>query len=260
MPAEITAAKPAAREKHHIAFFRQSGWLMVANIVGGMLMFTVHMLAKKIPDAEYGVFGVLLAVAMCVPTMPLQMVFAQRKTAHALATGRERELAGFIRVAWLGTLVVFAALGLGVFFGGVTRYYGTLADHESRLPVDNADCGVAFWMWLPMTWGVMQGQQNFLWMGWSNLLNSIGRPVVAAFLVLALGGYAAGMMVGVCAGLVVGVGIGIWQTRSLWTLPAQPFAWRELSVAPGGSIDAGLCVCAILFHGRYALCEGLFLA
>lgn len=225
MPAEIAAAKATARERHHIAFFRQSGWLMVANIVGGMLMFTVHMLAKKIPDAEYGIFGVLLAVAMCVPTMPLQMVFAQQ-TAHALATGRERELAGFIRVTWLGTLIVFAALGLGLFFGR----------HEilAHWQITNPAClwitlvVVLLSMWLPMTWGIMQGQQNFLWMGWSNLLNSVGRPAVAAFLVLALGGYAAGMMVGVCAGLVIGVGIGIWQTRSLWTLPARPFAWRDL--------------------------------
>ena len=58
------------------------------------------MLAKKIPEQEYSVFDVLLAVTMCVPNLPLQMVFAQQ-TAKALASNRERELAGMNRLARL---------------------------------------------------------------------------------------------------------------------------------------------------------------
>ena len=73
-------------------------------------MWAVHLLNKKIPESEYSVFGVLLAVAMFVPNMPLQMVFAQQ-TARALATGRERELAGMIRLAWLGTFGLWLRRG-----------------------------------------------------------------------------------------------------------------------------------------------------
>src|SRR5580765_8580779 len=98
---EMTATPAAAPEKHHIAFFRQSGWLMIANVAGGILMWGVHFLAKRIPEEEYGVFGTLLAVIMVVPAMPLQMVFAQQ-TAKALATNRERELSGMIRLMWIG--------------------------------------------------------------------------------------------------------------------------------------------------------------
>ena len=64
-------------------FFRQSGWLMTASVGGGLLMWAVHFLSKRIPDAEYGVFGTLLAVVIFIPGMPLQMVLAQQ-TAKAL--------------------------------------------------------------------------------------------------------------------------------------------------------------------------------
>ena len=56
--------------KPHAEFFRQSGWLMIASITGGALMFFVHFLNKKIPDSDYSAFGVLLMVVACVPTMP----------------------------------------------------------------------------------------------------------------------------------------------------------------------------------------------
>ena len=111
----VNSPTPPAAPHQHAAFFRQSGWLMIANIGSGVLFYLVHLLSKKISVAEYGAFGVMLAVAMCVPNMPLQMVFAQQ-TARALATGRVRALAGMIRLAWLGTfglaLLLLAATAL----------------------------------------------------------------------------------------------------------------------------------------------------
>ena len=90
MPAETTEPAPVVAEtRPHAAFFRQSGWLMIANVGSGMMMYAVHLLNKKIPPEQYGIFGVLLAVAMFVPSMPLQMVMAQQ-TAQALATDRKR--------------------------------------------------------------------------------------------------------------------------------------------------------------------------
>src|SRR5207249_3078247 len=94
-----TPIPPEASQR--ATFFRQSGWLMIANVLGGMLMWAVHFLGKKIGPTEYGLFGAFMAVATCVPGLPLQMVFAQQ-TAKALATGREGELAGIVRMFWLG--------------------------------------------------------------------------------------------------------------------------------------------------------------
>ena len=213
--------------KPHAAFFRQSGWLMIANIGGGALMWAVHFLAKSkhVSPAEYGAFGVMLAVAMCVPNMPLQMVFAQQ-TAQALATGRERQLAGMIRRAWLGTFGLGLLFALGVWIWQADILSAWKLTSATGLWITVAVVLLSFW--LPMFWGVLQGQQNFFWLGWSQILNGAGRFSVAAVLVLLVGWASVGMVVGVLMGLVVGVGCSVWQTRALWRLPALPFAWRGL--------------------------------
>jgi O-antigen/teichoic acid export membrane protein len=223
---EKTGSRATVDASHHrMVFFRQSGWMMIANVGGSALAWAVHLLAKKIPEQEYGVFGVLLAVVMCVPNLPLQMVFAQQ-TARALASNREHELAGMIRLAWLGTFGLWLVMAGGTFIwhGDILARW-QIANPMAlwlTLPV------VLFSLWLPMFWGVMQGRQNFLWLGWSNIFNAAGRLVVATLIVLLLGGWAAGMMTGVCLGLAVAVGICIWQTRGLWRLTAHPFDWRSL--------------------------------
>jgi len=198
---------------------------MIANVGSGMMMWAVHLLAKKIPEAEYGAFGVMLSVVMCVPNLPLQMVFAQQ-TAHALATRRERELAGMIRLAWLGTL----GLGLVLAAGALVWQTDILAGWKlaSAAGLWATVLAVLLSLWMPMFWGVLQGEQDFFSLGWSNIFNGVGRLSVAVLLVMVVGGAAAGMMVGVCLGLAVGTGIGIWQTRSLWRLPAQSFDRRSL--------------------------------
>jgi O-antigen/teichoic acid export membrane protein len=230
---EPAPVKPAA---HRDTFFRQSGWLMLANIAGGLLMWVVHFLtkAKTFPASEYGVFGTLLAVAMCVPTMPMQMVMAQQ-TARALATHRERELAGTIRMVWLGTFLLtllFALFLLTLLFALVVFIFRKPI--LERWEITNP---AALWvtvgvvllsLWTPMFWGVLQGQQNFLWLGWSMIINGIGRISIAALAVLVFAGCAAGMMTGVLLGFVFATCIGLWQTRRLWTGKALPSDWKTL--------------------------------
>ena len=71
---EAGIAKTASRA----TFFRQSGWMMLATIIGGMLMWSVHLLSRAIPASEYGTLITLFAVVNLIPTMPLQMVFTQQ--------------------------------------------------------------------------------------------------------------------------------------------------------------------------------------
>ena len=225
MAAEKIETSSSVPASHHAAFFRQSGWLMMATVGGGLLMYAVHLLNKKIPEREYSVFGVLLAVAMFVPNMPLQMVFAQQ-TARALATGRERELAGMIRLAWLGTfgLWLLVAVPALIFQGAILARWQITNPAGLWLVLPT----ILFSLWLPMFSGVMQGQQNFFWLGWQNIINAAGRLGLAAIAVLAFGGYAAGMFTGVCVGLGAAAGICIWQTRGLWSLPTAPFDRQNL--------------------------------
>lgn len=210
--------------KSDTSFFRQSGWLMIANIGAGAFMWAVHFLSRVVGPNEYGVFMAFLSIAMVLPTFPLQMVLAQQ-AAKALAEGRERELAGIIRLFWLGTFLVWllGAVVLAAFRQDLLTQWKV------------ADSG-GFWLtllillfslWLPVFWGALQGKQNFLWLGWSMILNG-GVRVVLAALAVYLGAKAVGMLAGVLLGVVLAAGMAIWQTRSLWSGPSAPFEWRGL--------------------------------
>ena len=222
---EVTRQAGVSAPPSQAAFVRQSLWLMIANIGSGILFYLVHLLSKKISVAEYGAFGVMLAVAMCVPNLPLQMVFAQQ-TARALATGRERALAGMIRLAWLGTLglTLLLTAAVAIWHGHILAAWKLPS--EAGLWITLVVVLLCFWF--PMFNGLLQGQQNFLWLGWANILNGIGRLSVAAVLVLVFTGASTEMIFGAAVGLAVGVGVGIWQTRTLWAVRSEPFDVREL--------------------------------
>ena len=225
MLAEKAEMAPVTAPGHPSTFFRQSGWLMTANVAGGALMWAVHFLSKRIPDAEYGVFGALLSVVIFIPTMPLQMVLAQQ-TAKALTAHREGELAGILRLFWIGTTALWLAGTVGV-----------LCFQTELLTRWKMTSPVAIWvtlpalllmLWAPIFWGMLQGRQNFLWLGWSMMSNAIGRISVAALAVLVFAANAVGMMAGVLAGLIVAVGVAIWMTRDLWARKSDAFDWRGL--------------------------------
>ena len=211
--------------KPHAAFFRQSGWLMITNIGGGLMTLVVHFLSKKIPESEYSAFGVLLMVTACLPTMPFQMVFAQQ-TAQKLAIGRERQLAGMIRIAWLSTFIVWtvAAALVFIFRNSIVKDWQlpNTAGLLVTLPL------ILVSLWQPMFNGVLQGRQDFFWLGWTQFIGGLGRFVFAAFFVLALGAGAAGMMTGALMGVGAPVAICIWRTRDLWSGPREPFDGKAL--------------------------------
>lgn len=222
---------PVTESQQRSSFFRQSGWLMIANIGGGMMMWAVHLLlTRAIGPKEYGIFGVLLAVVMLVPNMPLQMVLAHQ-TAQGLARHKERELSGMIRLALMGTFTLWlvGAIIVVIFHQEILTQWKI----SNPLGLWLTILAVLGALWQPIFWGVLQGAQNFLWWGWSMIINGIGRLVIAAGLVLALvkvksdntavGTLAAGIMAGVLVGYVVSTALAAWHARSLWTAPTQPF-------------------------------------
>jgi O-antigen/teichoic acid export membrane protein len=198
---------------------------MIANISGGLLMWVVHFLAKKIPVSEYGIFGTYLAALMMLPVLPLQMVLAQQ-TAKALATRREGELSSLLRLAWWGIFAIWLVFSALVLF-----FQKSVLEHlHIASPVGlwiTLPC-VLLQLWLPLLWGVLQGQQNFLWLGWSMILNGIGRVGAAAAAVLVFAIAANGMLGGVLTGLVVALVLAGWQTRAVWRTQPTTFDWRGL--------------------------------
>lgn len=217
-----TESIPTIDHKPHAAFFRQSGWIMFSSIGGGALMFAVHLLAKakSVDESQYAAFGTLLMVVACLPTMPLQMIFVQQ-SAYSLATGRERQLSGMIRLAWLWTFILWLLGALAVLLFQKDIIAGWHLPSASGLWATLLL--LLFSLWMPMFAGVLQGRQDFFWLGWSTLLGGGGRILGAAVLVLALGMGAAGMMTGAVIGVGLTVVIAIWRTRDLWSLPRERF-------------------------------------
>ncbi|MCU0787569.1 MAG: hypothetical protein MUC91_05165 [Verrucomicrobia bacterium] len=241
----MSHASPSEDHSRHekASFFRQSGWLMVANLVTGMLMWAVHFLSKRIPESEYGLLVTLFSMTMVVPMLPLQMVFAQQ-TAKALASGQQAMLARMLRRSALALFLVWAVwAGVIVFF-----QRELIAAWQITNPI-------ALWMavvtvlgalLLPMLWGMLQGKQDFFSLGLSLILAGAGRFGGAAIIVLVLGGYATGIMGAVVLGYVLAIGFTLYASRELWTGPGEPFRVRELirEVIP---LMLGFGACQFLF-------------
>ena len=49
-------------------------------------------------------------------------------------------------------------------------------------------------MWMPLVMGMLQGRQNFLWLGWTSILNGAGRFGLICVIVWFFHGWAAGAM------------------------------------------------------------------
>jgi len=224
MSAAHVESAPANAGEQRASFFRQSGWLMIANIAGGIMMLGVHFLSKRLGPGEYGTFVAMLSVVMCIPAIPLQMMMAQQ-TAKAIATGRERELAGIIRLVWLGSLALWVVGALAVVTqqGVIMQRWGLASPLGLWLML--AAC--LFSAWFPLFCGVLQGQQNFLWLGWVLMMNGTGRVALAAFAIFLIAANAAGLLAGVVLGVALAFGISVWQTRGLWCRAAAAFDWRD---------------------------------
>jgi O-antigen/teichoic acid export membrane protein len=243
MSAKKIETIPTIDHKPHAAFFRQSGWLMIATIIAGIMSYAVHFLAKNISESEYGIFVTMLMVTACIPVMPLQMVFA-KLTADGLATNRTRQLAGMIRLGWLWTLVLWAVAALVVLF-----FQNQIAArwHLNGLDVLWVTLAVVLMnLWMPLFSGVLQGRQDFFWLGWAAIVSGFGRLAVAAMFVLAFHGGATGMIAGAFAGIGAWAAIAIWRSRDLWLAKPEPFDGRGLfkQVAP---LMVGFAACQFLF-------------
>ncbi|MCX8089923.1 MAG: hypothetical protein N3I86_03170 [Verrucomicrobiae bacterium] len=253
MSAMATQTASADTGHTHRTFFRQSGWLMTANVVAGVLSWAVHFLNKKIPDAEYSNFGTLLMVTACVPTLPLQMVFAHQ-SAQALALHRERQLAGMVRltVFWLG--LVWAAVALGV----LALQSAILA--RWQLPLAGlwiTMFAVLLALLAPMFVGLLQGKQDFFAMGWAMMLGGLGRITAATVLVLGFACGASGMIASALVGGGVMAAIAFWRTRDLWAHRPEPFNARE-SLGQIVPLMLGFGACQFLFTADTVFAKAFF--
>lgn len=216
---------------------------MMATIVAGFMSLGVHFLNKLVSEAEYSRFGVLLMVIACVPTIPLQMVFTHQ-TAAALAEDRARQLAGMIRRAWVWTFVIWL---VGFALVAIFQARIVAAWHLSNSAgLFVALVAVLASVWSPLFSGVLQGRQDFFWLGWTVILGGVLRLGAAAGLVILFHAGATGMLAGALAAVAASSVVSLWRTRDLWSQPAEPFNTRELfsQIMP---LVLGFGVCQFFF-------------
>jgi len=169
-------------------------------------------------------FTTLLQVAgqIGIPAVGLQGVFAQQ-AAGAMTPEHERELAGVFRGVLRGTFFIWLLMAAAAFL---------LRDQiQAALKISNP---AALWttvviglasLWRPIVSGVLQGRQNFLWLGNIGITEGIARFAAVCVIVGLLANYAAGGMVGVLIGFLVVMLIGGWFCRDCLRGKAAAMDW-----------------------------------
>jgi len=227
MSAQIeTLETPAMTEAaHKSSFFRQSGWMMITAVGGGAMMFLVHIFSKYIPRSEYAVLTSLFSLLnwITIPAIGLQTTFAHQASS-AVTEAQKRQLVGTTRAVTFGIFCIWLVMLL------ITVIWH--ADFIARLKIANPAglwimlvAGLVMLM-LPIWQGLLQGRQNFLWLGWTAVFNAMGRVFIGGLIVFLLSGWAAGIMVGTLLGMVAALGVALWQNRDIWNAPRDPFQSR----------------------------------
>ena len=243
MSAITMDASSPPKEKQHAAFFRQSGWMMIASMIAGGMSWGVHFLSKLITLEQYGEFVTVLMLITVIPTIPLQMIFVQQ-TARALALGRDRQLARMIRVSWLWMTALWLVAAAVVLTQQATIVERWKLSHPAMLWI--ALLAMLFSLWSPIFSGALQGRQNFLWLGWLTILGGAGRIIIGATVVIALKGGALGMLAGVTTGIGCVTLLAVWKTRDMWMGKSEPFEGKAM-LSQAVPLFLGFGACQMLF-------------
>jgi O-antigen/teichoic acid export membrane protein len=197
---------------------------MVTSFASGLLMFVLHKVANRMPD--YSVFVTLLQAVtlMGIPAAGLQSTFTQQAAA-SLHGQHERQLASVFLGVLRATLFIWLLMVAVIFVFRGQIVAGLKIENPAALWITVVIGLLA--MWTPMLLGMLQGRQNFAWLGWASILNGITRFGGVCVGVLWLSWHAAGAMVAVLAGMTAVVALAAWQTRDLWKVRPEPIHWRS---------------------------------
>jgi O-antigen/teichoic acid export membrane protein len=239
-------------------FFRQSGWMMAANMTSGVFMAAAAFLAIKglTPKTDYAVFATVLRVfvLISIPAAAMQTLLAQQiagavteeaqRDASATARGILKLTVGF----WLVLLVV------------------ALASRAKTLTWLQASDPNLIWaamflilgsMLSPLFLGILQGQQSFFAFGWSTILNGFSRfaSILIGVKLFQIG--ATGATYGALAGFLIAVLVAVWPARHVFRrTPGTFYRWRFLKRA--GLLAGGAGSVLFLINVDLLFVQGFF--
>ena len=248
-------------EENKATFFRQSGWVALATVLGGVFLTAVHIVVTGpggMEETEYSTFVTLLRVQLLIsiPAAGIQTLLA-RQSAAANSPEEVRKLMAtfrrvifFVLILWLGLVAT-----LCIIQSGNDQFY-------EHWKVSNA---ASVWLTLavglvslllPAARGILMGRQDFKNLGWSIVIDGGGRfaTVMAAMF---LGYQAAGGMAAVLIGLLCSLALSFYCIRDLpWrdneTLNWMPWLKQALPLAIGPG------VLVIMFSGDVLFVQETF--
>ncbi len=151
-------------EESKTTFLRQSGWIALATAIGGAASFAVHIIAKDLPKAEYGIFTTILQILnlMAIPAIGIQTVVSKKIAAAKTAEDNLQILAAEKYYKKTAMALCLALIPIFVL---------TVQPIEQSLQTNNP--GVVFTLYvsgfmallIPCGLGVLQGKQAFYWLG-----------------------------------------------------------------------------------------------
>jgi O-antigen/teichoic acid export membrane protein len=207
-------------------FFKQSGWMVIATSMSGAFLVGVYPLLGKLPSTEVAIYVSLLRLftLLGIGAAGLQIVMAQ-DAAAAITDELKLRLAATVRSVatavfglWLLMLLICVPLRQEI---------------VSTFKITNP---IAVWvtmglvlmqLLLPFMQGLLQGMQNFAWLGWSIMLNGLARFIAIAIAVILLKGHSAAALTGALFGMAAAVFAGYWPSRHLFNLRGGTFRWLD---------------------------------
>ena len=196
-------------------FFIQGSWMLSATMISGLLMFAVHFFGGWMTRNEYGLFVTLLQALnlIMIPALGLQTVFAQQ-TATANTSIEQSNLSISIRKILLSCIIIW-----------VLSVILLITFRASILSIFKINNSLAFYLTLviglpqlclPVLLGILQGQQNFQWLGGASITNGLIRFTIIGIMVAVLGAQSTGALFGVLVGLTASCTIAAWHSRNIW--------------------------------------------
>ena len=200
--------------------------MVIATTMSGAFLVAVYPILGRLPSGELSIYVSLLRLftLLGLGAAGLQIVMAQ--DAAAAVTKEEKARLGrtvrsvtkLLLAIWLIMLLVCVPLRDQI----VTTFKIT-----NPVAVWVTMGLVLMQLALPLAQGLLQGVQNFAWLGWSIMLNGLARFVAIAVAVILLKGHSTAALVGALVGMAAAVFVGLWPVRSLFKGERGEFAWID---------------------------------
>ena len=222
-----------------VTFFKQSGWMVIATTLSGVFLVAVYPILMRLPPEEFPIYFSLLRLftVLALAAAGLQIVMAQDAAAAVTPEGEE-QLAATVRAVGKAVVIFWLAI-LCLCIPLRDQIIGALKISRSAALWVTMGLVLAQLL-LPFAQGLLQGTQNFAWLGWSILLNGLGRFVALAVAVLIFQGHSTAALFGALIGLAASVIVGLWPSRRLFRRTSAKFQWtpwlkRVLPLSAGTS-------------------------